>query len=363
MKIAFYINAIHEGGAERVMVNLANDFVNRGDEIILITSFKDNWEYPYSYKIKRYLLEENPSSSSKIKRNIIRVTKLRKILKNERPDCLISFMAEPNYRAIVASLGLDNKVVISVRNDPEKEYSGIIGHFLGKTLLPLADGCVFQTKEAQEWFPKKLQRKSKMIYNAVKDDFFNIQRNVEKNTVVTCGRLEEQKNHKMLIDAFELVVRKLVDAKLFIYGEGSLRNELQNIIDKKGLGNNIKLCGNSNNIPGVLSKADLFVLSSDYEGMPNALMEALAAGVPSVSTDCPCGGPRMLIDNNKSGILTSPGDYEELGKALLETIGNLSLKNKFSIESKNRAEAYKSATILDMWYNYVINCVNKKHTN
>ncbi|WP_311516627.1 glycosyltransferase family 4 protein [uncultured Anaerococcus sp.] len=358
MKIAFYINAIHEGGAERVMVNLANDFVNRGDEIILITSFKDNWEYPYSDKIKRYVLEENPASFSKIKRNINRVKELRKILKNERPDCLVSFMAEPNYRAIVASLGLDNKILISVRNDPEKEYSGIIERFLGKNLLPLADGCVFQTKEAQEWFPKKLQRKSKIIYNTVKDDFFNIQRNVEENTVVTCGRLEEQKNHKMLIDAFELVVKKCKDAKLFIYGEGSLRNELQNIIDEKELSNNIKLCGNSKDIPGVLRSADVFVLSSDYEGMPNALMEALAAGVPSISTDCPCGGPRMLIDNYKNGILTTPGNHEELGKALLQIIGNLSLKNKFSIESKNKAEVYRSSTISDMWYNYIINCTN-----
>lgn len=82
-----------------------------------------------------------------------------------------------------------------------------MGHFLGKMLLPLADGCVFQTPDAQKWFPKRLQKKSKIIYNAVKEDFFYIKRNVEANTIVTCGRLEEQKNHKMLINAFELVAK------------------------------------------------------------------------------------------------------------------------------------------------------------
>lgn len=353
MKIAFYINAIHEGGAERVMVNLANDFVKRDDEIILITSFKDNWEYHYSDKIKRYVLEENPASSSKIKRNIIRVKELRKILKNERPECLVSFMAEPNYRAIVASIGLDNKVLISVRNDPEKEYSGIIGRFLGKTLLPLADGCVFQTKEAQEWFPKKLQRKSKIIYNAVKDDFFNIERNVEKNIVVTCGRLEEQKNHKMLIDAFELVVKKCKDAKLFIYGEGSLRNELQSIIDKKDLSNNIKLCGNTNDVPGVLSRAEIFVLSSDYEGMPNALMEAMAAGVPCISTDCPCGGPRMLIKNKLNGILVNKNDVVELASSILFLLSSESQRIDLEENARIFSKSFDSKIVLEEWNGFI----------
>lgn len=358
MKIAFYINAIHEGGAERVMVNLANDFVNRGDELILITSFRDDWEYHYSDKIKRYVLEENPTLSSKIKRNIIRVIELRKILKNEKPDCLVSFMAEPNYRAIVASLGLDNKVLISVRNDPEKEYSGIIGRFLGKNLLPLADGCVFQTKEAQEWFPRELQKKSKIIYNAVKDDFFNIKRNVEENTVVTCGRLEKQKNHEMLIDSFDLVLTSYPDARLLIYGEGSLRDELQNLIDSKGLSNNITLCGNTDNVPKVLSKAEIFVLSSNYEGMPNSLMEALAVGVPCISTDCPCGGPKMLIDNNYNGILISIGDRDELKNSILYLLRNKEIANNIGCRSKINSLKYKYNIINKEWHEYMSDTID-----
>lgn len=353
MKIAFYINAIHEGGAERVMVNLANDFVNKGDEIILITSFKDSWEYSYSNKIKRYILEENFTSKSKIKRNVDRVIELRKILRKEKPECLVSFMAEPNYRAVVASFGLRNKVIVSVRNDPSIEYGGILGKILGKILLPLADRCVFQTPDAQKWFPKRLQKKSKIIYNAVKDDFFEIERNVEKNTIVTCGRLVDQKNHKMLIDAFELVRKKYTEAKLLIYGEGSLRNELEEIIDNKGLKNSVQLHGNSDNIPEVLSKAEIFVLSSDYEGMPNALMEALAVGVPSISTDCPCGGPRMLINNNEDGILVPIKSHRQLAHAIMEILGDISLQIKFSSESKNKAKTYKSTRILDMWHKYI----------
>lgn len=353
MKIAFYINAIHEGGAERVMVNLASNFANEGDNVILITSFKDSWEYPYSTKIKRYILEENKTFRSTIKRNIFRILELRKVLKVESPDCIVSFMAEPNYRAIIASHGLKIKTIISVRNDPNKEYPGKIGNLLGKKLLPLADGCVFQTSEAQRWFPKKLQDKSQIIFNAVKEDFFEINRQVVKNTIVTCGRLEEQKNHKMLINAFELVLKKHPDAKLMIYGEGKLRSDLTELIKSKGIEQNVLLCGNSNNVPEVLSKAEIFVLSSDYEGMPNALMEALAAGVPCISTDCPCGGPKSLITDKVNGRLISIKNEQQLANVLVELLDNKEMATGLGIEAQKRAFEFSPSKIYETWHKYV----------
>lgn len=358
MKIAFYINAIHEGGAERVMVNLASYFAQEGDDIILITSFKDSWEYPYSPKIKRYILEKK-AVRSRLQRNISRILELRKVLKTEKPDCLISFMAEPNYRAIIASRGLYMKTIISVRNDPNKEYPGLIGKFLGRTLLPLADGCVFQTDEAQRWFPKKLQDKSKIIFNAVKEDFFEINRHVVKNTIVTCGRLEEQKNHKLLIDAFGLIIKKHTTAKLMIYGEGILRNELTEYIKNKGLEQNVMLCGNTNNVPKVLSETEIFVLSSDYEGMPNALMEALAAGVSCISTDCPCGGPRNLITDRVNGRLIPVGDRKQLENVLDELLDNKEDSAKLGIEARKRALEFRPKKICEDWHNYIEYIVNK----
>ena len=360
MKIAFYINAIHEGGAERVMVNLASNFANEGDDVILITSFKDSWEYPYSTKIKRYILEENKTFRSKIKRNIFRILELRKILKVELPDCIVSFMAEPNYRAIIASYGLKTKTIISVRNDPNKEYPGKIGKFLGKKLLPLADGCVFQTSEAQRWFPKKLQDKSKIIFNAVKEDFFEINRQIIKNTIVTCGRLEEQKNHKLLINAFELVLKTHPDAKLMIYGEGKLRNDLSRLIKRKGMEKNVLLCGNSDNIPEVLSKAEIFVLSSDYEGMPNALMEALAAGIPCISTDCPCGGPSMLIHQNENGILIPVGNIQELSLKICYLLENEGYRETIGSNARSSAKQYKPQIIFQEWQLYIQNVLKNR---
>ena len=150
-KIFFYINAIHDGGAERVMVNLAKYFSENRYNTTLVTSFRDTWEYPLAPTVGRLTLEEQEVKQSRLMRNLSRISKLRKICKEEKPDILISFMEEPNFRAILATRGLPVKTLVSVRNDPNKEYAGKLGAFVGKVLLPMADGCVFQTKEAQEW--------------------------------------------------------------------------------------------------------------------------------------------------------------------------------------------------------------------
>lgn len=352
MKILFYINAIHDGGAERVMVNLAKYFSDIGYETILVTSFRDTWEYKIEGNVKRLTLEENEIKQGKIKRNFSRIIKLRDILKKEKPDVAVSFMAEPNFRLLVASLGLNVKTIVSVRNDPNKEYAGKIGRFVGKCLLPLADGCVFQTKEAQEWFPERLQRKSTIIFNAVKEEFFHIERKPVAGEIITCGRLEAQKNHKLLIDAFAEAIKEHPYARLKIYGEGSLRDVLQEQIDKLGLQDKAFLMGATNDVAKALQTADLFVLSSDYEGMPNALMEAMAAGVPCISTDCPCGGPRELFGSFSSEALSKINDRENLYINISKNLGDKYLRIKAGAMCKKIAEGFKSNAVSKIWEKY-----------
>lgn len=352
MKILFYINAIHDGGAERVMVNLAKYFSDIGYETILVTSFIDTWEYKIEGNVKRLTLEENEIKQGKIKRNFSRIIKLRDILKKEKPDVAVSFMAEPNFRLLVASLGLNVKTIVSVRNDPNKEYAGKIGKFVGKWILPIADGCVFQTKEAQEWFPERLQRKSTIIFNAVKEEFFHIERRPVDGEIITCGRLEAQKNHKLLIDAFSEVVKEHPYARLKIYGEGSLRNVLQEQINKLGLQEKAFLMGATNDVAKALQTADLFVLSSDYEGMPNALMEAMAAGVPCISTDCPCGGARELLGSFSTEILFKLNDREGLQIKINKMLGDKESKNKKGAVCKKVAEGFKSNAVFKSWGKY-----------
>lgn len=358
-KIMFYINAIHDGGAERVMVNLAKYFSENGYDTTLVTSFQDTWEYPLAPTVRRLTLEETEIKQSRIKRNLSRIKKLRDLCKSEKPDILVSFMEEPNFRAILATWGLPVKTLVSVRNDPIKEYAGKLGWFVGKVLLPMADGCVFQTSDAQKWFPKRLQKKSKIIYNAVKEDFYNVNRTPVRGEIVTCGRLTEQKNHAMLINAFAEVQKKYPFATLKIYGDGNLKDKLQKQIDDLGLSSTAHLMGATSDVIKALQTADLFVLSSDYEGMPNALMEAMAAGVPCISTDCPCGGPRELLSDNKSW-LSNIGDEEKLVAHITELFVNHLNKEKNSCSMRKLAEKFAPEKIMDEWRCYLDSLVENK---
>lgn len=357
-KIIFYINAIHDGGAERVMVNLAKYFSEEGFDTILVTSFKDTWEYPLAHTVKRLSLEEVEIKQSRIKRNLTRIKKLRALCKSEQPDILVSFMGEPNFRAILATRGLPIKTLVSVRNDPNKEYSGKLGRFIGKCLLPMADGCVFQTEEAQKWFPKRLQNKSRIIYNAVKEEFYNVPRKPVKGEIVTCGRLEKQKNHKFLINAFAEVIKEHPYATLRIYGEGKLHDELQKQIDAEHLNENAFLMGATDHVADALQTADLFVLSSDYEGMPNALMEAMAAGVPCVSTDCPCGGPRELFGTHGKEYLIRVGDNMAMSEIIKMHLRSKDICDKNRGYMRNHAEKFSPERVYKEWMDYIENIIN-----
>lgn len=346
-KIAFYINTLSFGGAERVMCNLATQFSETNAEVLLITSFHSEKEYTCGEKVRRIFLGGQRGSHF-IKRNFCLIKQLRRVLKTERPDILISFMAEPNFRAIIASVGLKNKVVISVRNDPNREYPGKMRRFLAKTLFRLADGIVFQTENAKEWFPLSVQRRSEIIFNQVDKIYYNTTLVEPHRDIVSAGRLTEQKNHKMLIRAFSGVADKFTD-NLVIYGEGKLRTELESLISELHMETRIFLPGTVRNLAEKIASSRLFVLSSDYEGMPNALMEAMATGIPCISTDCPCGGPRMLFGELLADRLCACGDAEKLG----EKIAEMMTRPFDGKREKILSEQFLPETVFGRWEQYI----------
>ena len=170
MVICFYINTLGLGGTERVVANLANH-LSKNHSVIVINSFKVKNEYILDPCVKHIYIDTN-EYRTKLFRNIHRISFLRRFLKTERPNVTISFMAEPNFRLMVAKIGLKSKTIVSVRNDPTREYSGFFGKIIAKLLLVRADGCVFQTKDAKKWFSQKLQNKSTIILNPVDKVFF-----------------------------------------------------------------------------------------------------------------------------------------------------------------------------------------------
>lgn len=317
MKILFCIGNLSKGGAERVVANLCN-YLIKEDETTIVTTKGKKSEYNLDERIKINCLENEEANKNFILKNIERIKKLQKIVKNENPDIIISFLPEPSYRILFLKIFNHKlKVIVSVRNDPKVEYKSILSKCVMKILYPLANGFVFQTQEAKEYFNKNIQKKSVIIPNPIEEEFLcEPYTGKREKIIITVGRLEEQKNHKMLIDAFSKLPKEFSEYKLIIYGEGSLRKELEKQIKDLKLLNRVLLPGQVDNIKEKIYKASLFVLSSKYEGMPNALMEAMALGIPCISTDCPCGGPRFLIKDGYNGYLVPINDTYSLYKTM-----------------------------------------------
>jgi glycosyltransferase involved in cell wall biosynthesis len=348
-----YINTVQIGGAERVIVNLSQKFAEDGNDVLLITSYHVPDGYAVDPRVKYVTLENEDSNRSKLKKNLDRTRKLRKLCLREKPDILISFMPEPNFRALLATRGTRTKNLISVRNDPNKEYGSKLYRMLAKLLYPTADGCVFQTPDAQKWFPQGIQARSRIIMNQVDEKFNKVVRSDSCSHVISCGRLVKQKNYPMLIKAFSKIADQYPDENLLIYGEGDMRSQLEALIDSLNLGSRVILKGTSNNIPEILSCAKVFVLPSDIEGMPNALLEAMAAGVPSISTDCPCGGPRMIIRDGINGLLVETGNAAAMAEAISKLLGNPDTAEEMGRQAKEDSRMYSSQNVFGQWKKYV----------
>lgn len=345
MKILFNCLTMEKGGAERVIALLANEFSKEND-VSIISLMRSEDAYGLEPKVKRLRVDgsshktDNKFRKITRKLSVVRLSRMRKMIISEGPDIIISFLPEPSLKLMLLSK-FSKKIrdipkIISIRNDPKKEFSKPMVKRIMKKLYKDADGMVYQTEDAKNYFGGIIKTKhQEIIQNPIDPDMLIKPKKdgQRKNIIISVGRLEEQKNHEMLIRAFaDTLKEKEHDYSLKICGEGSLRNYLQKLINELGLADRIVLVGQVDNIQKELNEAKIFVLSSRYEGMPNALIEAMAMRLPCISTDCPCGGPRSLIENGKNGILVENENKKVLSEAMLDLMGD---RNKREIISRN----------------------------
>lgn len=363
LKVLFYIDVFkNQGGAQRVLANLIEYLIKRDYEIVLVSDYNDNSPYyddEIGKKIKIRYLTNNNNGNTLVK-NIRKVFSLRKIIRTEKPGVCVSFLGMPNIRLLIAKTGLSIPCLVSIRSDPNVEYgkNRIIKFFIN-FLFKKASGIIIQTEYVKEYFCKAIQPILKVIYNPVNDDLYQLERNREQKNIVTFGSLLECKNQKMLIDSFVRVIDFFPEDDLYIYGEGKYRGFLEDYVSKLHLGSRVHFPGLVPNVGEILCKSKMFVLTSNYEGMPNALMEAMATGTPCISTDCPSGGPRTLITNESEGILIKCNDVIELSNKMVylnsEEVRKIMIEN-----SKKRALIFKGELILLEWERYLCSFIRKE---
>lgn len=340
-KIAIVSWSISGGGSERFSTILANGLTDREYEVHLLTGPVVDNEYHIKKNVLRRVLFKKISLLGN-------TYKLRKYLVGNCIDICIAVGLYPNFIAALSNIYLKTRVVLSERNAPNEDKLSVKSKLLRKLLYWRGDAFVFQTLDAKSFYGKKIQRRGFVIPNPIKEGLPK-RTDVVQHELVAVGRLEPQKNYPLLLESFSEVSKLHPEYTLRIFGKGSMEIELRKQVDKLQLNDKVVFEGFSTDIHEKIKECDIFVLSSDFEGLPNALMEAMTMGFPVVSTDCPCGGPKMLIKNGENGILVPVGNREKLSEAIISYIENPALKTNCAREALFTSKKYELGNIIDEW--------------
>ena len=321
-KVMFHIHSLGHGGSEHVVVTLAAEMIRLGIDVVIATTATFAEEYPLPEGVKRIDVgttdKEQELSSSKQRK--LRQERLHRALLSERPDVLYSLCRGANYRAVLAATGTGVPVIISVRSDPKVDYGSFVHRHYSRYLYRKAGGAIFQTTGARDFFPAYIAEKSTVLLNPISGDFLDSEIcEKRRNAIVAVGRFHRSKDYMTLVKAFERVQKKYPEMTLEIYGDDSGDNTIHQVrewIRSHHLTERILFMGNRRDVGERIRDAACYVLSSRFEGMPNALMEAMALGLPVVATDCESGGVKALIEDGTNGLLTHVGDDAEMAAAI-----------------------------------------------
>lgn len=346
-KICVFIPSLEYGGAERVASYIANYLGDKNYEVTLFTTRKSEKEYILSDNVHRII------SNNK--------NEIYRILKELKPEIAIVVFAPQIISLYRILKKLRIKWITSERNDPNNFAGKRITKICYQYLLTKADGVVFQTSQAKNYYKGRIRGYEKIIYNPLDlTKFPDSVSGMKRNVIINVGRLHPQKNQKLLIKAFKSIYERHPDYKLEIYGEGELRATLQTQIDSLDLSSVVKLMGSRADVLDCVKSGNIFVLTSNFEGMPNALIEAMALGIPVISTDCPCGGPRELIRDHKNGTLVPIEDENNLVSAIEELIISSELREQYSKEEVKIKELLNMDKIMSEWEGMIKDILGEK---
>ena len=342
-KIVFVIPDMPGGGTERVVALLANEYAGRGINVSILLFAGHQTAYPLADGIEVVSLGE-PSGGSIVER-ISRIRRMREYYR-KNSGCRIwafSVMGAVFSAVAVAAHRRQYGFLVSERNDPNRYEHPYIRNFFYRT----ADRIVCQTQDAIDSFPKAIRRKALVIPNPVDIGETESCPGERDKRIVAVGRLEPQKNHKLLLRAFARFHGQYPEYTLEIYGKGALEEELRVLAGELGVDRSVIFKGFSGQVREDIRKAAMYVLSSDYEGISNSMLEALALGIPVIATDCPCGGARTYIRQNVNGLLVPVGDEAALADAMKRLAEAPGLGKRLGVEAQKLKEQLGVSKIAD----------------
>lgn len=349
MKLFVTCGVLGMGGAERVLSILSSYFTDEFDIVNFITWREAPIAYEIDQRVKIISLTKEVGSDCFLKKAMW----LRKYVIQEKPDIILSFLSLFNMMTLIALLGARANIIVAERNDPRYIKGGRVIAFLRNILYRTSNGILCQTEPIRAYFKGALFAKTKVIFNPLflkKDKINSALKDYKSKRIVSVGRLHPQKNHVLMIHSFQLFLKRHPDYTLTIYGDGSEREKLQSLINMHSLNNKVLLPGNSRSVHNDIMDADIFLLTSVYEGMPNALIEAMSMGIPSVSTRV--SGAIDLIDDSVNGILCDSTE-ESICASLCRIVEDDDFAKKLSMEGPKVAELLSQDSIAYQWVEYL----------
>lgn len=358
MNITIFIGNLYGGGAERVVCNIANFLENKGHIVDLLTMSETEKKYDINQNVKNTVLLLNSERKNLIYDSLIRWRRLKSYVLRTEVDCYIVFLPITTILLLLLSKKIKAPIIASERCNPENN------NFFIKTILKLlanrATSLVFQTKEICSWYKKYISKPQMYIVpNAVNEDFLMpVYEGEREKRIVSVGRLCQQKNYPLLIKAFSYINKTYSGYTLEIYGDGPLKNDLKSIARNYGVENSTIFHGNVTDVAKRIANSKLFVLTSEFEGMPNSLIEAMALGIPCIATDSAGGGVRDII-NGENGFIVPCGDVKSLVKAIELIINDDRLSEKISLNALEIREKLSAGNIYPKWEEIIVDSVNR----
>lgn len=339
------------GGSERVLSTIANEWARRGNDVTVVTMAPPSDDhYALDTRVQRMTLniDDRFAERPALVHNAQIVYRLRRVLRDIRPDVIVSFIEGTNTRVLLATRGLPATVIVSERTDPRHHHISRVEAWLRRLTYPWADAIVVQTEAVRTWAESTAPAdRVHVVPNPVRP-CGEKREDAGRTCIVSVGRLVPSKGYDTLIEAFARVAPEHPNWDLHVVGEGPERERLEGLIHQLGLANRVRLLGLLDDPRTILRGAGLFVLASRYEGFPNALLEAMSCGVPVLSTDCP-SGPREMITDGESGFLVPVDDVPRMATVMSRLLSDPELRMRIGTEARTATSSYSLEQIVQRW--------------
>lgn len=353
-RIAVVSNCLGDGGTQRVSAILANYFAQKGYEVMFIAAYADLREYFIEPCIKYQYVDVQRKTG--VRRFIRRSLSIKKMVKDFKPDIVISFITTELIPVTLSG----TPIISSLRNDPAlldhaAEYvhkRTFARNSIRRFVFNHSKNIVFQTPLARDYYPQNIRDKGVVIGNPIIDGLPDWKEDGHEKVFMAACRIAKQKNIPMLIDAFLKFHEKHSEYILELYGHGSpedYKKELEEYCKEKNIDSFVKFMGHSTRVHERMSQVEAFFLTSDYEGISNSMLEAMAIGVPCVCTDVPSGSVREYMKNGEAGVIIPVGGIDQLEKAMYRIAENPSFRAELSCKERYVRDALNSEDICRQW--------------